>query len=183
MAELGNRFQKLEVYSGFALLAEAAVWSRIVVVAGFILVSNLAPPVSAQESPSFVMDRVSATAVGNTTVSANYETTVVMGQESPTGAVSFCNGGFINSFGFWSVLGDLSVPIRLEVARDSIDPSVVQLSWSGADDLFQVFRSLTPEDALDPLNLDDETSACSAADLEAGSANLIFYQIIAKPGV
>jgi hypothetical protein len=155
------------------------MWLRFLPFVTAFLAGNLAFTILAQESPSYSMDRVTAISMGTTVSSSNYETTVVMGQDSPAGAASYCNSGFIGSFGFWSVLGDLPVPIRLEVEKDSGDPSVVQLSWSGADDLFQVFRSLTPDNVLDPINLDGETAACAAADSQAGTADLIFYKIIA----
>ena len=139
-------------------------------------------PASAQQSESSSMDRIVLTAVGNTASSSNFETTVVIGQDSPSGASSFCNSGFVNSLGFWSVLGDLPVPIQLHLDKSDGDPSVVDLSWSGADDVFQLFRSASPVNLVDsPENLYLETSLCDAIDDRASASNLLFYLVVRKP--
>jgi hypothetical protein len=145
------------------------------------LSSTVALLADTPESSSFIMERVSLSAAGQTVASTDYETTIVFGQNSPSGAASNCNSGYVSSFGFWSALGDLPVPIQLRVAKDSTDESTVDLSWTGSDDVFQVFRSFTPHDVLDPANLDLEISECSASDPQAGAGDLIFYRVVARP--
>jgi hypothetical protein len=154
----------------------------IVPIAATLVAANLALAAFAQSSASFEMKRVSATAAGSTASSAGFESTVLIGQESPTGAASACNTGFLSSFGFWSVLGDLSVPIRLNVKRAAGDPQAVELTWTGADAEFNVFRSQTPNDVHDPTNLTLVTSECAAGDPRAGEADLVFYNVVANAG-
>ena len=136
-------------------------------------------PATAQQSANFSMDRISVTAVANTASSTNFETTVVVGQNSPSGASSFCNTGFINSTGFWSVLGDLPVPIQLRVDKNT-DPTAVDLMWTGADDTFQLFRSTSPVNVTDPTNLQLETPLCDASDTDASGSNILFYNVIPR---
>ncbi len=152
---------------------------KAIVGIGVLMLSTL---VLAQTSTSFKM-RVSATAVGQTVSAAsnNYQTTVVLGQESLAGALSFCNGGYRTSLGFWSVVGDLPVPIQLLVDKDPADSEMVDLSWSGADDGFEVYRATSPEDVVDPANLDSLSSSCAASDATHG-ADILFYRITPQGG-
>ncbi len=136
-------------------------------------------PSLAQESANYSMDRISIAAVGSTTSSATFATTVVIGEDSPEGASSYCNSGFVNSVGFWSVLGDLPVPIVLAVDKAQGNPQGVELTWSGTNNLFQVFRSISPMDVLDLANLDVETASCSSNDSQ--SAAIVFYKVVPKP--
>ena len=129
----------------------------------------------AQQSASFMMERVSATAVGDTASSATFTTTVVLGEASPVGAASFCNSGFVNSVGFWSVLGDLPVPIHLRLGKDLSSPGVIEMSWSGSADLFEVFRSSTPVGVVHPLNSVSQTGVCEEQRLD--TFNMSFYVI------
>ncbi len=103
---------------------------------------------------------------------------MTIGQDSPAGASSFCNTGFIASIGFWSVLGDLPVPIWLQVAKNPADPSAVELSWSGAHDAFEVYRAVSAQNVLDPTNLFTQTSSCAVSDDRALASNIIFYNVI-----
>ena len=145
----------------------------------FLLLVSGTIPVLGQQSANFSMDRISVTAGGNTAASANFETTVVIGQDSPSGASSFCNSGFINTAGFWSVLGDAPVSIVLAVGKDAANPNQVELSWSGANPVFHLYSSTLPTDVLDPLNLTLATATCSASD--SPLAALVFYKVVPKP--
>ena len=152
-------------------------------VAGLIASSSAA---WAQQSTNFSMDRISVAAVGTTASSTNFETTVVAGQDSPSGASSSCNLGFTNSLGFWSVLGDLPVPIELHLDKNDSDPSVVELSWSGADDVFYLLRSDSPVNLVEnppEENLYLETLLCDAIDDQASASDLLFYLVVPEPVV
>ncbi len=151
---------------------------EIAVLVLFLFLSGGTPLVG-QQSPNFSMDRISVVATSNASASVNFETAVVIGQDSPSGASSFCSEGFVNSTGFWSVLGDLPVPTILEVGKDSADQNVAELSWSGTEDVFQLYSSNLSTNIFDPANLTIETATCSAEDSQ--SAALIFYSVIPKP--
>jgi hypothetical protein len=133
----------------------------------------------AQQSASFSIDRITMAAGGQSINSASFHSTVIAGQVSPSGAASFCNSGYMSSLGFFSILGDTVVPIRLNLAKNEIDPSTVELSWTGNADDFQIYSSSLPQDVLDPLNLDQETFLCDGSD-SPGSESLVFYKVIAK---
>lgn len=136
--------------------------------------------VAAQESTTFSVDRTTVTSAGQSIASPSFATTVVTGQVSPSGAASFCNAGYTASFGFFSILGDLSVPIHLQVNK-SANPSSIDLQWSGTNPVFQVYRSPSPHDVLDPTHLRQETSLCNGSDA-VGNENIFFYKVVAAPG-
>ena len=146
-----------------------------------LLVVILQSPAVAQESSTFVMERISVAVGATKSTSASFENTAVVAQESPSGANSFCNTGFVNSLGYWSVLGDLPVPIRLTVGINELDPGSLDLSWTGVDDVFQVYRAFTPEDILNPANLYQETMVCAAMDNNAFQSDIIFYKVVPRP--
>ena len=137
-------------------------------------------PARAQESADFKMQRVSVTAASQTAAAASsdYRTTVVLGDSSLVGAASSCNAGFRTSMGFWSVLGDLHVPIRLLLDQSPTERGSVALSWSGADPGYEVYRATSPVGIVDPANLDAVTSSCASEDNRTDSARLIFYQVV-----
>ena len=135
----------------------------------------------AQSSATFAMKRLSIIAGSAIMTSAHFSTDMVGPQESPVGGASFCNVGSRTGLGFWSVLGRISVPIVLTARRSTVDPLDIDLSWSGAEPAFQVYRAFTPADVLNPGNLDRETSVCSATDTLASQSDLMFYNVIPKP--
>ena len=77
-------------------------WTGVAIV--FALAVLAASNGVAQESTSFSMDRITATAGGQSVSSTNYESTILAVQDSPSGAASFCNSGYVSSLGFFSVL-------------------------------------------------------------------------------
>src|SRR5215831_11834539 len=79
-----------------------------------------ASPAAAQESPSYVMNRITLTGGSQTLDSPSFEATVTIGQEGPAGAASVCNASWTDSLGFWSLLGDLPVPVVLTVASSPV---------------------------------------------------------------
>jgi len=81
--------------------------------------------------------------------------------------------------GFWSIRGDVSVPIVLRLSRQPADPSTVEFSWTGADPEFALYRSDMPNDVLDPLHLILATTGCSATDAPPGTSDIHFYLVVA----
>jgi hypothetical protein len=126
----------------------------------------------------YSMDRVSVTAVGQTASSPVYTTIVVAGQDSPSGAASVCNTGYKMSLGFLSVMGNLPVPILMRVEREPSSASEVQLSWSGAEDYFDLYRAFNPQNIVDFQNLHSSPSSCTAVDANADEADIIFYKVM-----
>jgi hypothetical protein len=135
----------------------------------------------AQESASFVNERLEISATTTAASSASFETTLTLAQLSPVGSVSRCNDGFVGTLGFWSLLGHTDVPVRLRVGVGVPDPLTVNLDWSGADPLFRVYRGFAPVDLADPLHLHLETPLCSASDGMADESDLIFYLVTPAP--
>jgi hypothetical protein len=132
------------------------------------------------ESTNFKMDRFSVAAVAQSaTGPTNYSTTVVLGEDSAVGATSACNAGFRTSLGFWSHRGDLPVSIRLRAAKDGGD---MELSWSGTDPNFEVYRSSLPGNVVHPGALIGVTSTCTTTDSLAQTPSLFFYQVIPQSG-
>jgi hypothetical protein len=132
----------------------------------------------AQESASYVADRTTVTAVAGRASSAGYVIEATLGEIHPVGSASFCNVGFTNSTGFWSVLGDSQVPIVLMLAHDPGDPVTALLSWTGSYPQFEVLRSASAADVLDPLNLLTTTAGCDAADPDPPAATVFFYMVV-----
>ena len=153
-------------------------WIAAAVFVGFAVLA--APSGIAQQSPSFSMDRITVTAGGQSVSSSNYESTIIAAQGAPSGTASFCNSGFVSSLGFFSVLGDLAVPIKLRLRKnEAVKHSIVEMSWTGNADTFEIYSSLSPQDVLDPLNLNQETSLCAGSDGPVAE-NLVFYKVVAK---
>ena len=134
-------------------------------------------PVCAQESPSFVMTRVTLAATGSTAASPSFEMRVTLGQAVPVGAVSRCNDGYHQSAGFWSVLGDLPVPTFLLVDKDPENPGGVILSWSGSASQFDLYRASAAPSVLDPINFVVSAFGCAISDLPPSTPRT-YYQVV-----
>lgn len=143
----------------------------------------LASPASADtpDSTTYRMDRVTVAAGATMTTSSTWDNSVVISQEGPNGVASFCGQGAVASFGFWSVLGDIPMPIRLDTRQNGLDPLDIDLLWSGNASSFQVYRTFTPDNVLDPVNLYAETANCDLIDLNAIDSDIIFYKVVPKP--
>ncbi|MCP3979248.1 MAG: hypothetical protein GY716_07970 [bacterium] len=147
----------------------------------FVALSLLSSLVDAQESATYSMERLSTTALGGNASSPDYESTPLLGQQSPTGAVSFCNIGFTGSLGYWSILGDLSLPGILRVDKSApIDPAI-DLQWSGNSAQFEVYRGFVAPGLVDAQNLFALTPLCSASDTQASEADVIYYLVVPQP--
>ncbi len=136
-----------------------------VAVIGFVL---------AQESANYVMDRITIGAAAQPSSSTSFDTSVTFGQEGPVGSASYCNQGFVQNTGFWSIQGYSPVPVVLRAARGVVDPSDVDLNWTGSTSSFEVCRSAFPNDVLDPLNLATITPECVVTD-SPPSVTIVYY--------
>jgi hypothetical protein len=153
----------------------------LIVAAGLLAAAGWSAPATAQESASFILERLTIAGASQTIASARYETTMTVGQESPAGAASICNVSLTTSLGFWSVQGDLPVPVVLTVTRNPGDPQAVDLTWSGNAPTFQVFRDYTPQNLVSLANLERVTALCSATDALAFQSNVVYYDVEAAP--
>ena len=129
----------------------------------------------------FTMKRIGVVAGAQSMSSTSFENSAVAAQSSPTGAASQCNQGFRTTLGFWSVEGNLPVPIMLNARLNTIDPNAVDLAWSGSAEMFQVFSDSAPDEVADPVNLDQETFLCDATDTQAFLSPIIYYIVLEKP--
>jgi hypothetical protein len=127
------------------------------------------------------MERVTVSAVTGTSSSARYSTTALIAQSPVSGAASHCNQGFISGIGFWSVTGNVSVPIELQLVFDQPLPDTVDLLWSGAEERFRLFRSSTPQDVTDPTNLVIETPSCGFVEVKPPVPGVQFYRVLVAP--
>ena len=94
------------------------------------------------------------------------------------GSVSTCNDGFFQSTGFWTVLGNRSVPIYLSVIQVAGSPEEVGLSWSGSADSFDVYRSENRDDVLDPIHLEQSLTACFTSDAPPVVPGVFYYLVV-----
>lgn len=127
-------------------------------------------------SASYRIAQLSVGTLGNRTTSVGYlnsATAVVVG-----GVAGVCPGGVVSSYGFWSFFGPFDVPVRLEVERGSLDPSSVELSWSGQADGFVVYRSSLPNGLESPANEMTTTASCEEVDPNAQSSDLYYYRVL-----
>ena len=135
----------------------------------------------AQESSTFVMDRVSVSVGAARATSTSFDASITISQESPVGGASFCNTGFVNSIGFWSILGDLPTPILLQMALNETNATDLDLSWTGSADTFEIYRDFSPVAVVAPGNLYLEATDCSTIESDALASDVIFYRIVPKP--
>lgn len=149
----------------------AVILPAIVCVAGL--------PICGQQSENYRMERVAAVRGAVSATSATYAMHNVVAQESVHGINSSCEARLINGLGFWSLLGTQPAPIILKLAHGPGGPGEVELSWSGVEDSFRIFRDTVPEQLLDPINLVQEVAACGAADADAPAAGITFYRVVA----
>ena len=160
---------------------EAGPSRRLVRALSILAATALSDPAAAQESASFRLDRLTIAGASQTIASNGFVTTVTVGQESIAGAASICNVSLTTGLGFWSVRGELPVPVILTVARNPIDPQAIDLNWTGNTPTFQVYRDYTPENLVSLENLERVTAACSATDPLAFQSNIIYYAVEAVP--
>ncbi|MGD8376422.1 MAG: hypothetical protein PVF68_09785 [Acidobacteriota bacterium] len=132
----------------------------------------------AQESPGYVADRTTVAAVAGRAASTGYVLELTAGEIHPAGSGSYCNLGFTDSTGFWSVLGDTEVPVVLQVGQDPLDPDNALLEWSGSAASFDLLRSSLATEARDPLHLLTTTAGCDAADPDPPAPSIFYYVVV-----
>ena len=137
----------------------------------------------AQESQDYRIDRVTATLGATVSESADYETRIVVAQESPDGIGSSCTSGTVNGLGFFSVLGARPAPIILTLKMSEVIPGAAHLSWSGVEERFEVFRGSSAEGLVDPANLYQQTASCGTIDGEPAVGGIVFYRVMAASPV
>jgi len=140
------------------------------------LVFAVAPTLQAQSSATYRMDRVTVASAAESSSSLNYSIAVTFAQEGPVGSLSRCNDGFLQSTGFWSVLGEVPVPVLLHVSRDTVDPKQPSLVWSGSSSEFTIYRATMAQGLVDPFNETLVTSDCQAVDAPPPAA-VTFYVV------
>jgi hypothetical protein len=143
---------------------------------GLLFLAFAPPMAQAQESASFRLDRITFAAGAGPVSSASYTTTITFAQEGPVGSISRCNDGFLQSTGFWSVLGETPVPVWLNVDKNAVDPTQVDLGWSGSSSQFSVYRAEFADSLLEPINLILTTSDCAVTDAPP-PASITFYLV------
>jgi hypothetical protein len=153
-------------------------WFRTGVLAalGLLLQVFAVPSTWAQQSPSFSNERITFSAGAQPLSSANYSTTITFAQEGPVGSASRCNNGLLQSTGFWSVLGETPVPVRLSLHKNGVDPVQVDLDWSGSSSQFTVYRAVFPAALVDPFNVLLTTSLCTLTDAPPPTS-ITFYLV------
>jgi hypothetical protein len=149
----------------------AFVAATVLLVAAFA-----ASTLHGQESASFRHERLTLASSAGPVSSASYVTTITFAQEGPVGSVSRCNSGFLQSTGFWSVLGESPVPVWLIVDKNGMDPTNVDLAWVGSSSLFTVYRSDVAESLIDPMNVLLTTPDCAVTDAPPESV-VTFYLV------
>ena len=134
-------------------------------------------PGLAQESANYVMERITIAAAAQQSSSPSFDMNVTFGQEGPGGSASSCNQSFVQNTGFWSIQGYSPVPVVLRAARSVVDPSDVDLTWTGSTSSFEVYRSAFPNDVLDPLNLATITPECAVTD-SPPTVTIVYYLVV-----
>jgi hypothetical protein len=127
------------------------------------------------------MQRVTVSAVTGSASSTRYSTTASISQSPFSGAASHCNQGYVAGIGFWSMTGNAAVPIELQLVFDQALPNALDLRWSGAEERFQLFRSTTPQDVTDPVNLVVETPSCGFVEVKPPVPGVQFYRVSSVP--
>jgi hypothetical protein len=131
----------------------------------------------AQESASYRLDRVTFASGVGSVFSANYATTITIAQEGPAGSVSRCNDGFLQATGFWSILGESPAPVWLNLGKNGLDPTQVDLDWSGSSSQFSVYRAEFADSLSEPYNILITTPDCALTDAPP-SAPITFYLVL-----
>ena len=142
----------------------------------FLVAVFATSPLLGQESTSFRHERLTLASSAGPVSSASYLTTITFAQEGPVGSVSRCNSGFLQSTGFWSVLGESPVPVWLIVDKNGMDPTQVDLAWSGSSSLFTLYRGGVADSLTDPLNVLLTTPDCAVTDAPPAST-ITFYLV------
>jgi len=130
-------------------------------------------------SPSYVLHQ-SATSAGGAPISS---TSYVLGssaaQDSTVGTSS--SPSFVLQSGFWSFAGSGLVPVLLTVTQNPVDPTHVDLAWSGNNPPYLVYQAT---DCASVTSFYFDTTATNDyPDVAPPAASLVCYQVFATaPG-
>lgn len=143
------------------------------------LLAAVAAPAQTSCSASFCLRQTTLDAGGAAGASAGYASTGSLGQEVAVGTSS--SPQYVLQSGFWSFCGSGLVPVVLLVTKNSSDPELPDLSWSGNNPPYVVYRDLDPSQVYgSPLT---STSAKAYTDAAPPSAAVVFYGVLATaPG-
>ncbi len=75
------------------------------------------------------------------------------------------------------MFGEIPAPLFLRLQPGATDPSVVELTWTGSDPVFEVYRAESPVGVAVPVHLLLTTSSCATADVPPAVAPIIYYLI------
>lgn len=115
----------------------------------------------------------------STSGTAEYALVGSLGQESVIGTSS--STGYVLQSGFWSYLGSGLVPVILSVARNAGHPDYLDLSWSGNNPPYGIYRTIDCSQVYADLLATESTRAYT--DSSPPETNLVCYAIIAtSPG-
>jgi len=123
--------------------------------------------------------RLTLAGVAERMTSASYLMNVTSAPVSGTSGV--CSTGTKNSLGFWSIKAPTTVPNVLMVHKTyNAGGGVfdIELSWTGHSTLFEIYRSTSAINLVDPGNLYKTTSLCSDTDQNADPFDFLFYSVI-----
>ncbi len=134
-------------------------------------------PGLAQESANYRMERVTIGAAAQRVSSSTFDMSATFAQQGPVGAASLCNQGFVQNTGFWSILGYSPAPVVLRAARSVVDPADVDLTWTGSASSFELYRSVFPNDVVDPPNLAAITAECGVTD-SPPTVTIVYYLVV-----
>ena len=121
--------------------------------------------------------RVTVTSAAGRVSQGTLEMTPTIAQEGPVGSLSRCNDTFVQSAGFWSVLGGTPVPVFLTLAKDGFDPSAVDLQWTGSAPQFTLYRAPQSEAVTVAGTIVLNTSTCATSDTPPPS-DVMFYVVV-----
>mgnify|MGYP001825950872 CR=1 FL=1 len=161
-------------------LVRRPVFLRSLSSAAILLGGLLLDPstLKAQRSANYAMERVTVSASASHLESASFGLDVTLAQEGPVGSLSYCNVGYLQSTGFWSVLGEHPAPIVLEVNRNELVPEGVDLAWTGSAALFDVYRAELPSSVADLPNLMTTTKDCVMGDIPPLEPDVLYYLVV-----
>ena len=90
---------------------------------------------------------------------------------------------FVLQSGFWGFLGSTVTPVVLAVNRNPGDPDAIDLTWSGNNATYDIYRSTSSHCDSQYASVLAATSANAYTDAEPPSAPLVCYSVLAvAPG-
>ena len=141
-------------------------------------------PAGAQGSSAhYVLQQATFNTGGGTSVSpagTAHRMSDSLGQES----VSGCSSSFhyVLQSGFWSFVGSGLVPVVLMLAKDAGDPECPDLSWTGNNQYYFVYRSTSAADTF--WNLDHSQPGRTWTDGSPPEGLVVIYNVLATaPGI